>query len=114
MTQEQINKFSASMAEFMGFENDGTTFIVFGFVNNKISAYKDDLKFHTSYDWLMPIWVKFRDLHPTIDMNDDIAHETIKYSRYKTSITYKLLHSTIEEVFEELGKAIEWYNTIKK
>jgi hypothetical protein len=101
MTQKQINKYSILMAEFMGFKNDGTTFIVFGFVNNKISV-----KFHTSYDWLMPVWVKFRDMYePELGKALWDVKENIK-----TIIVMK----PIEEAFEELGKAIEWYNTIKK
>ncbi len=124
MTQEQINKFSASIAEFMGWHfygfkiceeqsknsHQGFDYKATGhysdtrleffdynwgeFFNNEImkcfkrKKFKDALiincfdnntpfEYHSDYNEFHKVWVKFRDLHSTIDMNDDIAHETI-------------------------------------
>lgn len=66
------------------------------------------VKYHTSYDWLIPVWVKFRELR-----FDDVEHQ-FKHSELKSLIGWMLVNGTIETTFTELGKAIEWYNSLKK
>lgn len=65
----------------------------------------DQLHYHESYDWLMPVWVKFRDLYP----KDRGTHS---YHCHK--ICGIILNSGTSEAFEELYKAIEWYNSQTK
>lgn len=84
---------------------------------NKLIAEFMDLKFHPSaatilcyhLDWnqLMPVWVKFRDLEIDEEMFPD-------YDTLCIGIKYSMAHGTIEEFFEEVVKAVKWYNeTIK-
>lgn len=106
MTQEQINKYSVVMAEFMGYKREFETKGRFDTGRGYYSHTLDFLCFNSSYDSLMPVWVKFRDMYePELGKALWDVKENIK-----TIIVMK----PIEEAFEELGKAIEWYNTIKK
>jgi len=132
LTQEQINYYSVLMAEFIdvkeGFphKTDGYGYVqtlegfeISDFINEKYHEQDknfhqfaiEDLKYHISYDWLMPVWVKFRDLE-----NEIVDYQFNKLAFYVLKAKIKDLlteKDTPIEAFEELAKAIEWYNTIK-
>jgi hypothetical protein len=63
------------------------------------------LLYSTSYDWLMPIWVKFRDLK--IDKNNFDEFFIIR-----RGIENSICYDSITEAFDELVKGIEWYNNL--
>ncbi len=65
-------------------------------------------QFSTSYDWLIPVWHKFRDLR-----FEDLKHE-FSHSNIKNMIRQELTIGTAWDLFNELAEAIEWYNTTKK
>lgn len=65
----------------------------------------DEIKYHTSFDWIMPVWYKVRDLKFT-DVKTQLEHSSIK-----VSIDYRICYGTIDELFVEIFTAIQWYNT---
>jgi hypothetical protein len=67
-----------------------------------------DLKFHRSYDWLLPAWVKFRDLK----LNDEDDQE--RHDALIDRVGRKILYAPISEAFTELVSALKWYESLKK
>lgn len=119
MTPQEITHYSELMARFEG--GEWTTYYVGGIETRVFKfpdwhitdwpeiIHEDTFGYHTSYDWLHRVWVKFMDLK--FDGN------AIQFSEYEgicMTIAGKITHGTIEEAFLELGRAIEWYNQIKK
>jgi hypothetical protein len=113
MTQEEINKYSVLMAEFMGYkyyekwENPKHQCYYPHYYLDIDSIYIEDkvkgvLEYYSNYNELMPVWFKFN-------------KECGLYNYPIKNITDAILENeTPLKAFEELGKAIEWYNTIKK
>lgn len=66
---------------------------------------QDELKYNISWSWLMPVWVKFRDL------KFDDTRLQLEHSGIKAALTYQICYGTIEQVFIEMFTAIQWYNT---
>ena len=67
--------------------------------------FAEDLKFHTSWDWFMPVWFKFKNL------NIDNLVYVSKKAAIKIAITE---FETPEKAFDILADAIMWYNAAKK
>lgn len=136
MTPQEITHYSELMARFEGYErvtvnffgtkrgryketqwqlankewmddvglNDVGEYIV-DVKNNRFENW-DDVAYHTDYNWLHRVWVKFRDL--TKKLED--ASLAYRLCMIRAAIT----DGTPEEAFLELGKAIEWYFNLKK
>lgn len=71
---------------------------------------KMNLKYDSSWDWLMPSWQKFRDMRLSETdegLNDD-------YSRHLQAIGTAITHYPIEIACERLVRGIEWYNSQEK
>lgn len=65
----------------------------------------DFLKYHSDWNWLMPAWVKFRNLN--LDSKE--------YSEWCSSLGWYLYSSDEPSRFcERVAYAIQWYNTLKK
>ena len=69
----------------------------------------DEMKYHTSFEWLIPVWYKFKNLH-----FNDVKHE-FEHAEWKRNIDLILLCSETEkdalnDGFEKLVEAIKWYN----
>jgi len=60
-------------------------------------------KYHLEYNWLMPVYCKFRDLK--LDLLQKHYHKQIM-----APVKYALAHGTIEQLFIELVAAVKWYN----
>lgn len=62
-----------------------------------------DCNYHASYDMLMPVWVKFRDLKldGVVDNRTHHLHCEI--------ISISIYNSPIQEAFEKLVEGIKWY-----
>jgi hypothetical protein len=93
MTQEQINEYSIVMAEFNCYD-------INGFMEKP-----QFMKYFSSYDWLMPVWIKFNDLgfDENVYLNDT-------YQWFISRVGKSILNDPIKTAFEEMYKAIEWYN----
>lgn len=68
----------------------------------------EPLQYHSSYDWLMPVWFKFIDLKFT-EMKDMIQH-----SNYKQAISHSICYEDLLNANALLATAIKWYNTQTK
>lgn len=66
---------------------------------------ENQLEFHSDWNWLMPAWIKFRNLN--LDSKE--------YSEWCSSLGWYLYSSDEPSRFcERLAFAIKWYNTLKK
>jgi hypothetical protein len=67
---------------------------------------EQDLKYHTSWDWLMPVWQKFR------AMPDDVDGKQL---HYEIEIGHAILRDpTPSAAASLLSKAIIWIQSLKK
>jgi hypothetical protein len=69
-----------------------------------------EFKYHKEFNWLMPVWYKFRDLKFEGFHGHRISHENFVF-RISAAILHK---DSPEPAFNELVKGIDWYNTIKQ
>lgn len=63
------------------------------------------LQYHASWDWLMPVWNKFKKLKFK-SMTTSLEHIKIK-----SSISDSIVQGKIENAFVELVTGIRWYNS---
>jgi hypothetical protein len=71
--------------------------------------YMGRLNFHSSWDWLMPVFYKFINAIKFKEQND----EWLRFTTYRNRIHDALIHRGIYATFFELVNAIEWYNSQK-
>lgn len=117
LTDEQILEGNKNIAEFRGFKlermSTGTGYVnVYqtnhfkrGLGNTCTSGkYNEDkLKFHSSWDWLMPVVIKINNL----DHIEGIDKEWNKFNQV-------FINFTIEDLYNAVVEFIEWYNNQKK
>ena len=65
------------------------------------------MKYHSDWGWLIPVWYKFRDLR-----FDDFMDQ-FKHSDFKRLISHAICYEGIENAYNEICKAIKWYNSQK-
>lgn len=65
------------------------------------------LKFHSSWDWLMPAWVKFRDMKVPVESEEQYYQG---YSQQLHRVSAAITHLLIKDAHEKLVEAIQWYN----
>lgn len=70
-------------------------------------TFLQDFSYPTSYDALMPVWMKFRDLRETERFTNAQYEEYLK-RRGRIAEVFSLW--TIEQVFTLLVSAVTWYN----
>ena len=99
-TIEENNRLIAEFIEFdiSRLENDGIIETPKGWDYASYSL--DELKFHTSFDWLMPVVSKCR-----IESNSEDSHWE--------SIYYTLEECDLTVTYQAVIKFIEWYNENK-
>jgi hypothetical protein len=96
------------LAEFMGLAHRRSDF----FRDNPVEVFTKHWEFPrylTSWNWLMPVWYKFRDLKMDLALHD---YKTYKQHWYE--LANDIPRKPIEHVFKALVEAIKWYNTVKK
>lgn len=115
MTPQEITHYSELMARFEG--GEWTTYYVGGIETRVFKfpdwhitdwpeiIHEDTFGYHTDYNWLHRVWVKFRDL-------DQRHWNKPEWHLHKAQIIRAIIDSPIEEAFLELGRAIEWYEQI--
>jgi hypothetical protein len=67
----------------------------------------DRVFYHDSYDWLMPVWVKFREL---VVLKKDRHDQT----RHMGIIGNAMVWHGLPELFSALVEAVRWWNEVKK
>lgn len=95
------------IAEFMGYDYHKGLFIhreAKTPIGNTIKP--DELKYHSSYDWLRPVFDKWNDL-PRFE---DSSIESLK-NNYTARIAHEIAYGTCERAAEIMATAIQWYNT---
>ena len=119
MEENKIIEGNKLIAEFMGGKHNGGSYYRFyygidivGVKENcrPVSWIETNLKYHTSWDWLMPCVKKFDYLaeNKVIPFSDDFEFWCDKIEDTITR-TYE-----IEPVFKIMVEAITWYNTTTK
>lgn len=112
MTIQEQNRI---IAEFMGWQYRGIVRKgIFGLGKReeyffrpiyKIQVWLSYFQYHTSWDFLMPVWIKFRNLN--LDSKE--------YSEWCSGLGWYLYSSDEPSRFcERIAYAIQWYNTLKK
>lgn len=100
------------IAIFDGFEfvNDAPEDYPKGYYTHKELGFLtiEEMGYDCSYQWLMPVWVKFRDLK-----FEDFKYQ-IEHSERKDIIGLAILYGEINIAFERLSEAITWYNQLNK
>tara|TARA_R110000751_G_scaffold297311_1_gene406835 strand:- start:441 stop:785 length:345 start_codon:yes stop_codon:yes gene_type:complete len=105
------------IAEFMGFQNTKLGWYDFEEVllNQEDNTF-DFLKFHTSWDWLMPVVEKIKEIKipkSKFDLNIDITGYTtfrIYSENYPIHILVCEITKGIETVHKVVVEFIKWYN----
>ena len=68
----------------------------------------NDLRYHTSFDWFMPVYAKFS----ALEFDDSDA--TAVHEDYCVSIAEKVLECDVSLACEKLAEGIRWYNQTNK
>ena len=107
LTPEQIKKYSEIMARFEGLtpETDSKGLWIKHFRSDSVSR----PKYHTDYNWLMRVWLKFRDL----DLTKFERELYYMHSKLRKDLDFIITRKPKEEAFINLGEAIEWYQNLK-
>jgi hypothetical protein len=124
MTEQEIIEGNKIIAEFAGAEWKKDDYDDYGFCYHNENAIKpkgciwgytpDALKYHSSYDWLMPVWAKFRFL----DITNMVAGSQAKIANEQHNELIDVVGKfvafrPIEDVFVKMVEAIKWFNEIK-
>lgn len=76
------------------------------------TQFLNECKFSTSWDWLMPVWIKFRDLN--IDRSVD-SSTWFQLRIFRNKIQRILPNSNSpSDFFPHLVEAVKWYQSTKK
>lgn len=104
--EQTVQEQNKIIAEWMGAVYDGRKY--WRYPNGKLiihsNEYRSEMKYHSSWDWLMPAWYKFRDLAFT-DRKNEIPH-----SHHCQSISRAICYEDIGSAYSRLSNAVEWYN----
>lgn len=65
----------------------------------------EQLTYHTSWEKLMPVWYKFKDL------NIEDRRKNIVFERFYLRIKDAILHQGCSEACKLLAEGIRWYNS---
>ncbi len=113
MAPEEIIISNELIAEFMGLKpyNDDRYGILYtNPVDKRTPMTEEGLRYHSSWDWLMPVVHKFRhNLTETHYLTFD-EECTKQHIEHKKSINLMLSLGGIEEVFKVLIDGIKWHN----
>ena len=110
------------IAEFMGFELHRTTPHGKGFevikeeanmyrTNDKGWVHKDNLEFHSSWEWLMPVMEKIRGIWNTFEFDtpeNDKAEDIFSFTKEW------FMSADIDSIYNAVVEFIKWYNQGQK
>lgn len=100
-----------AIAEFMEFETSKEPYLSYSRTMYLVRGYwwpLRKLKYHTSWDWLRPVWDKFRDLK----FSEETAMKL--HLNYVARLAQDIAYGTIEEFHNNLSISIQWYNQQKQ
>lgn len=107
MTRKDRDKNNILIADFMGGKKHKEVNLWYHFPNHGLFSFFQG-KYHDSWDWIMPVYLKAVDeiaplLEGLTDGNENLIGDC----------TVDLLNGEIESLQESLVKVIEWYNKNK-
>ena len=115
MEKDKILEGNKLIAEFMGgiYKSDKFT-ITEGYIWLPIEniCRTSNLKYHSSFDWLMPVVEKIGKMYEDLVKKSYINRTTISYDIDTTYADVICRHVTIklEHLFERVIEFIKWYN----
>lgn len=104
-TISEMNEVIGRFAEIKTFEDSRYGLLYVSPADGKTCF---SLRYHCSWDWIHPAWVKFRDCK----FNEETAMKL--HLNYVARIAQQIAYGTIEEFHHNLYIAITWYNENKK
>jgi hypothetical protein len=114
MTNTEIVEGNKIIAEFMGVDECGKPNweYRYWFIGG-ISVREDELKYHSSWDWLMPVWGKLgKEMYK---IRRQISGEDYKKAEVLTiHILTSFREVDITSAFNWILEAIQWYNNQSK
>ena len=126
MTQEQINKNNTIIAEFDGGKIFSNGTVIFPRLENdgRINCPEiiSDLKYHTSFDWLMHVVEKIKHLEFEVNIFSDYTRidkyrNEVRISELGKNEKIRILiqdEHLITALYIAVTNFITWYNTVKK
>ena len=112
MKTEETNKL---IAEFMGCKVKDD--IVYR-LDNENSSFVEDLRYHSSWDWVMPVWAKILQWgmkEHGLKWFQSINENYVIIQTFDDGIFMRYLDKneelSIEPVYEAVVEFIKWYNT---
>lgn len=69
-------------------------------------------RYDCSYDWLFPVWQRFRDLKFDYGLYSDTPYRL--HLSYKDKIAHAILNKPITEAHRLIWEGVKWLETIKK
>ncbi len=119
MSSKEIQEGNAVIAIFDGWESyiikDGLSKGMTAYFNEKRNFHRypiEAMKYHTSFDWLMPVCKKFVEMNEKDFNPDDDFEISITYQDHRTYIHTTALRYEITPLFEAVVKALTWYNSL--
>lgn len=107
MTKEGHNKM---IAIFIGLQLDSMGFIKYNPTNIKIKV-DHDLKFHTSWDWLMPVVEKIESLGYIVSLTNKACHILMNGKTLFDKPMQFISSTKIEATYNAVIEFINWYNS---
>ena len=118
MTTEEIVEGNRLIAEFMGYKQRENGGLFWG--NDGLGGlYPKDLKYHSSWDWLMPVVEKIQHLEDELPVKIDFQIHLLGavelYIDYKRVFAMTAFEpgTLINAVYEAILEFIKWYNENK-
>lgn len=126
ITDNEVIKMNTLFAEFMGVVEQETSYNSYGFParlwytanglfrtdtfsvpGKSLRLFCELAKYNTSYDWLMPVWYKFRDLK--FGPGDEI----FQHGHLCAAISFQIISGgpSPSEACKLLAEGIRWYNS---
>lgn len=103
MNKQEVIDGNKLITEFLGYEQCGKAEWEYTYWMIEGKSYMElELKYHSSWDWLMPAYKKFRGL-TGMKMPDWLSH--------CNTIENWIVRVNIEDAHKYLSAAIQWYNT---
>jgi len=100
MNNEEIIEGNKLISEFMGYDKNWRQ-------NHPEETPDENFFYHSSWDWLMEAWHKFRDLR--FSFEDEQKNTMLMRYCYRISAAMSWM-AGIEDSFEKLVEGIKWYN----
>jgi hypothetical protein len=121
MTQEEVIQGNILITEFdkgLVYNNNHTSLYPDGAFYKKDATLKDFpeytmsmIQYHTSWDWLMPVWRKCIDIIGLWAHTHEDDNKSKVWLKASDNIRVALTSADITKAHREISSLIQWYNT---